>query len=102
MTHQKQEIGSFGRLRSQTTPIERRSDDYPRLSEVTSRIVCRLPIGTRDQQGFLDAADLLRLPAAGVEPAGGLAGLGTSPVSTICSRESRVVGSGIGTADSRA
>ena len=33
---------------------------------------------------------------------GGLAGLGTSPVSTICSRALRRVGSGMGTADSRA
>ena len=33
---------------------------------------------------------------------GGLAGLGTSPVSTICSRILRIVGSGSGTADSSA
>ena len=33
---------------------------------------------------------------------GGLAGLGTSPVSTICSRVLRSVGSGTGTADSSA
>src|SRR5512133_869579 len=44
-------------------------DDHPRLSEVTGRIMCRFTIGTLDQQGFLNAADFLRFPAAGMEPA---------------------------------
>src|SRR4029450_7281150 len=44
-------------------------DDHPRLGEVAGRIMCRFTIGTLDQQGFLNAADFLRLPAAGMEPA---------------------------------
>ena len=49
----------------------------PRLGEVARRNMCRLPVRSLDQHWFVDAADLLGLPAAGVEPAclGGLAGL---------------------------
>src|SRR5207342_1171276 len=48
-----------------------RSENYPRLSEVTSGKVCGLSVGALDERWLVDAADLLCLPATGVEPACG-------------------------------
>src|SRR5918997_2910153 len=45
------------------------SDDDHGFGEMAGRSVVGLAVGTRDQQGLLYGAHLLRLPAAGVEAA---------------------------------